>query len=154
MMHKKARDARSAIRNRALHALARMRRGESFTSAARAEHISPRTVRKYAGDQLRDSVGGRIQIAKIDRQLRNMLVPTTQGTTQVVIRGSQQASQLGKYMSAVGKFLRTGDTEPLDEFEGKSISGHALITDTDTLSSLAEQGALQLEDIYAPESSS
>jgi len=83
-----------------------------------------------------------------------MLLPTTYGTIPVVLKGSEQASILGRYMSAVGKFLHTGDSEALDEFEGQSIAGHALITDPDTLSLLAQAGALQLEDIYAPEPSS
>lgn len=57
-------------------------------------------------------------------------------------------------MSAVGKYLRTGETAALDKFEGQSISGHRLITDPRTLSSLAQAGALQLDEIYAmPESS-
>jgi len=56
-------------------------------------------------------------------------------------------------MSAVGKYLRTGDTDALDVFEGQSIAGHRLITDPYTLSSLAQAGALQLDEIYAlPES--
>jgi hypothetical protein len=58
-------------------------------------------------------------------------------------------------MSAVGQFLRTGNTDALVEFEGKVIAGHTLITDTDVLTSLAQAGALQLDSIYAlPESSS
>ncbi len=71
------------------------------------------------------------------------------------LRGSKQASQLGRYMSAVGRYLRTGDVEGLAAFEGKSIGGHALITDPDLLSFLAQAGALTLDEIYAlPESSS
>jgi hypothetical protein len=84
-----------------------------------------------------------------------MLVPTAVGNAPVTIRGSKQASELGKYMSAVGKYLRTGDVEGLGKFEGKSIGGHALITDPDLLSSLAQAGALTLDEIYAiPEASS
>jgi hypothetical protein len=52
-------------------------------------------------------------------------------------------------MSAVSKYLRTGDVDGLAEFEGKSIGGHALITDPDILSSLAQAGALTLDEIYA-----
>ena len=84
-----------------------------------------------------------------------MLIPTSRGAIPVTIHGSKQASQLGRYMAAVGTYLRTGDTEALDQFEGRTIAGHRLITDSETLSSLAQSGALQLEDIYAgPESSS
>ncbi|MBZ5689716.1 MAG: hypothetical protein LAP86_32360 [Acidobacteriia bacterium] len=84
-----------------------------------------------------------------------MLVPTTVGNAPVTVRGSKQASELGKYMSAVGKYLRTGDVEALGKFEGKSIGGYPLITDPELLSSLAQAGALTLDEIYAiPEASS
>jgi hypothetical protein len=142
--------------NRALHVLARMRRtGESLTVAAREEHIDPRTVRKYLGAELRGITKGEIQPTRADRRRRNMLVPTSHGATPVVVRGSEEASQLGRYMSAVGRYLKTGDTDALLEFEGRSIGGHRLITDPATLNYLAEAGSLQLDSIYAlPESSS
>jgi hypothetical protein len=138
--------------NRSLHVLARMRRtGTSLTAAAREEHIDPRTVRKYLGAELR----GRGRVTKADRRRRDMLIPTTIGNAPVAVRGSKQASQLGRYMSAVSKYLRTGDVEGLAEFEGQSIAGHLLITELDLLSSLAQAGALTLDEIYAvPEASS
>jgi hypothetical protein len=84
-----------------------------------------------------------------------MLIPASVGNAPVTVKGSNQASELGKYMSAVGMYLRTGDVEGLGKFEGKSIDGHALITDPDLLSSLAQAGALTLDEIYAvPEASS
>jgi hypothetical protein len=84
-----------------------------------------------------------------------MLIPTALGTTHVVVRGSRQATLLGRYMSAVGQYLRSGTTKALSEFEGKSVGDHGLITDPETLNLLAEAGSLQLERIYAlPESSS
>jgi hypothetical protein len=58
-------------------------------------------------------------------------------------------------MSAVSKYLRTGDVNGLAEFEGQSVADHVLITDPDLLSSLARAGALTLDEIYAvPEASS
>lgn len=132
--------------NRSLHALARMRRtGATLTAAAREEHVDPRTVRKYLRGDLR---GGR-KATKADRRKRNMKIPTTVGNVPATVRGSKQASQLGRYMSAVGKYLRTGDLEGLAKFEGQSIAGHVLITDPDLLSSLAQAGALTLDEIYA-----
>jgi len=138
--------------NRSLHVLARMRRtGASLTTAAQEEHIDPRTVRKYLKAELRD----RGKATKADRRRRDMLIPTTVGNAPVTVRGSRQASQLGKYMSAVSKYLRTGDGEPLAKFQNQSIGGQALITDPNTLTVLAEAGALTLDEIYAhPESSS
>lgn len=138
--------------NRSLHVLARMRRtGASLTAAAREEHIDPRTVRKH----LRADLRGRGKATKADRRHRDMLIPTAIGNAPVTVRGSRQASQLGKYMSAVGKYLRTGDVEGLAQFRNQSIGGQALITDPNTLSVLAEAGTLTLEEIYAhPESPS
>ena len=127
------------------------RTGASLTAAAKEEHIDPRTVRKY----LRAEVRGRGRATKADRRMREMLIPTTIGTAPVTVRGSKQASQLGRYMSAVSKYLRTGDVDGFAEFEGQSIAGHVLITDPDLLSSLAQAGALTLDEIYAvPEASS
>lgn len=148
---KKRRGKSNQAYNRALHVLARMRRtGSSFTEAAREEHIDPRTVRKYLTSELRT----RGRATKADRRKREMLVPTRLGNAPVTVRGSKQASELGKYMSAVGKYLRTGDVKALAKFEGKSIGGHPLITDPELLSSLAQAGALTLDEIYAvPEAS-
>lgn len=147
----------SKLYNRALSVLARMRRtGSSLTAAAREERIDPRTVRKYLGAELTATrVGGRTKATKTDLRRRRMLIPTALGNTPVTIHGSVKASQLGRYMSAVGYFLRTGNTERLQKFQGQSIAGHPLITDPEMLSSLAQAGALQLDDIYAmPEFSS
>ena len=142
--------------NRALHVLARMRRtGETLTSAAREEHIDLRTVRKYLGAELRGITNGEVQPTKADRRVRNMMIPTEKGVEPSSIHGSKEASQLGRYMSAVGKYLTTGDISGLEEFEGQTIAGRQLITDPDVLNSLAQAGALQLDQIYAlPESSS
>jgi hypothetical protein len=142
---------------RALRVLARMRRtGGTLTWASQAEHIDPRTVRKYLRTDLkRLKKEGQTRPTRSDRRRREMLVPTALGTTPVVVQGSRQATLLGRYMSAVGQYLRSGSTEALSEFEGKSIGAHDLITDPETLNVLAEAGSLQLEGIYAlPESSS
>jgi len=127
------------------------RTGASLTAAAREEQIDPRTVRKYLKTEMRR--GGKA--TKADRRKRAMLVPTALGNAPVTVRGSKQASELGKYMSAVSKYLRTGNSEGLERFQGKAIGGHTLITDPDMLSSLAQAGALTLEEIYAvPEATS
>jgi hypothetical protein len=147
---------RASAYNRALHVLARMRRtGETLTAASREEHVDPRTVRKYVGAELRGLAEGRTQATKADRRKRNMLIPTALGPTPIVVRGSKEASRLGRYLAAVGKYLQTGDTTALSELEGMRVADHSLITDPETLNILAQAGALQLDEIYAvPESSS
>jgi hypothetical protein len=132
-------------RNRALHVLARMRRtGETLTAAAREEGIDPRTVRHYVGADLRRLHDEeKILPTMADRRNRHMFVPTVRGATPVVVHGSEQASLLGRYLSAVGLYLRKGNMDSLAEFEGQSIGGYPLITDPDTLTELAQAGALQ-----------
>jgi hypothetical protein len=143
------------VRNRALHVLARMRRtGTSLTVAAREEGIDPRTVRHYVGADLKELSDGQTVPTKADRRERRMLVLTSRGMIPGTIRGSEKASENSRYLSAVGQFFRRGTTEALREFEGKKIGGFAYITDTKTLTSLAEAGVRNLETIYAaPETS-
>lgn len=143
--------------SRALRVLARMRRnGETLSAASREEGTDPRTVKKYVGSDLRRlRKDGKTVPTKSDRRRRKMLIPTERGVVPASIHGSEQASKLGRYMAAVGEFLRVGNTDGLDEFEGQSIAGRPLITDPQTLVDLAEAGSLQLDSIYAlPESSS
>src|SRR5712692_11374202 len=81
----------AAARNRALHVLARMRRGEPLSRAARAEHIKPATVRKYLGSQFRqDAPGKRWKPTKSDRLTAQMNVLTPLGQTTVLVRGSRE----------------------------------------------------------------
>jgi hypothetical protein len=138
-------------RKRALEVLRRMRRtGISLTAAAHEEHVDSRTVQKYFGEQLRHQAKGTpYRATKADRLHREMLVPTAKGISPVTVRGSRQASLLGKYLSAVGEFLRTGRTKKLRQFKGKRIGGQPLIIAPETLRTIAQAGALQLDDIYA-----
>jgi hypothetical protein len=154
---RKKRTKEQRVYNRALRVLANMRRtGAPLNVAAREEHIDPRTVRKYLGSELKTKRGHRrTKPTKNDRRRRRMLIPTALGNTPTTVVGSKQASQLGRYMSAVGKHLRTGDSAALSEFKGQSIEGQLLITDPEILSSLAQAGGLTLDEIYAvPEASS
>jgi len=139
-----------------MNVLARMRRtGESLTAASRNEQIDPKTVRKYVGAEFKKADDGQTLPTKADRRLRHMWIPTSHGKTVALIHGSVQASELGRYLSAVGQYVWTGNTDALEEFQGKSIGRHQLITDPTTLTQLAESGSLQLDSIYAlPESSS
>jgi hypothetical protein len=151
---KQSRD--ESTQKRALRVKARILRGQGRTAAARAERTDLRTVRKHLGAEFPTRYRKKqTQQTKPDRRPRDMLIPTARGISPIVVHGSKKATLLGRYMSAVGNYLRTGETDALAEFEGQSISGHRLITDPDTLSSLAQAGALQLDEIYAlPESSS
>jgi hypothetical protein len=117
------------------------RTGASPTAAARAEHIDLRTVHKYLGDNLKRN--------DTDSLIREMFVLTALGPVSVRIRGSRVASQLGKHAAAVQHFLRSGDSSRLVPFQGERVAGYELIVDTKLLSTLAEAGALRLDDLYS-----
>ena len=147
----KPRNPREAqARERALAALARMRREKSSRqAAARAEHTDPRTMQRYVGSALRqDRPRGRFRATKGDNIRRDLQIPTALGMVSVKVRGSRQAAILGRYMNALGKNLR-GDTEALKEFEGIKIAGHELITDPATLAALASVDVLDIDSLYA-----
>jgi hypothetical protein len=137
-------------RRRARRALARVRRGESLSSAVRAEHISLRTTLKHVGKYLRQTrtKGGKTRYVPIksDHRIRMWLL-TPLGYVPVSL-GSRNASLNGKHSAAVQKFLRTGDDSVLKPFIGKRVASHELVTDPRIVSTLADAGALRLNDLY------
>ncbi len=138
-------------RNRALHALARMRRGESLSQAARVEHVKLATVKKYVGRHVhQDAPGKRWKPTKSDRLTARMNVPTPLGPMTVTVRGSRERARLSRYNIAVARWRRgkAGDAE-LAAFEGQTVGGHPLITDVKLLATLEDAGVLEFEELYA-----
>jgi hypothetical protein len=77
-----------------------------------------------------------------------MQVPTGHGYEPTNVRGAKQAKILARYTSAVGHFLRTGETDRLAEFMEQRIAGRSLITDPEILTELAQAGLLELDELY------
>ena len=139
----------SPARLRALSVLARMRsRGESLSRAARLEHTTPRTVRKLVGKQLKRGTLGRYSATRGDTLRRDLYVLGFDGFVPVVVRSSKQAQLASKHLIAVGRFLRTGDTDSLKPFVGKRLGGVELLTDPDRLGVLADAGLVKLDALY------
>ncbi len=149
----KPRSAREVeARNRALHALARVRRGESLSQAARAKKVKLATVKKYAGSQLhQDAPGRRWKATKSDRLSARMNILTPLGLTAVLVRGSRERTRLGQYNVALRKWRRAepGAEVELAKFKGKRVGGHLLITDTKLLATLEDAGAMDFEELYS-----
>src|SRR5438128_10882454 len=92
--------------NRITQVISRMRGNKiSLQKASRELGVDPRTVVRRGGTALRKSSSGRYEIKKSDRFLRVLVFPTHDGTDEIAVRGSRQASQLGQYWSAVQKYL-------------------------------------------------
>jgi hypothetical protein len=136
-------------RQRALAVLARMRsRGESLSRAARLEHTTPRAVRKELGKQLKRGPSGRYVATSGDTLRRDLNVLGFDGYEPVVVRSSKQAHLAAEHLVAVGRFLRTGDTEWLKPFIGKRVGGVELLTDRDRLHVLADADLVKLDALY------
>jgi hypothetical protein len=140
---------RSLTRQRALAVLARMRsRGESLSQAARLEHTTPRTVRKVVGKQLKRKASGHYSATRGDTLRRDLNVLGFDGYEPGVVRSWKQAQLAAEHLVAVGRFLRTGDTEWLKPFVGKRVGGVELLTDPDRLHELADADLVKLDALY------
>jgi hypothetical protein len=146
---------RPDARTRALHVLAKMRRDKlSLAEACRLEHIKPSTLLRNVGAAVRqDKPGGRYRAVAGDKFRRDLQIPTALGPLAVPIYGSKNATEVSSYLNAIAVYLRKGDASRLRQFKGKTVGGRGqkikLITDPETLSSLALAGALQFDQLYA-----
>lgn len=129
-------------RERALSALAAIRRGATLSRAARENGVTPRTVRRYVGSALvQGRPGGRIHATKSDRLVRYLVIPGPEGPREISVRGSKPASEFAKYKAAVNRFLR-GDRNALANWHGKKIAGIELVTEPKTLVEQARKDLL------------
>ncbi len=155
MRHRNAKprnERQAQARNRAMHVLARTRRGESLSKAARAEHVKPATVRKYLGSQFHQNAPGkRWKPTKSDRLTARMNVLTPLGPMTVPVRGSRERLRLNRHNIAIAKWRRgePGADAELGAFEGQTVGGHPLITDVKLLATLEDAGVLDFDELYA-----
>ena len=104
-------------RERSLRVLSEVRRGKgSLTKLARAEHVSPRTVRKATGAFRKR--GGRWAPTRRDRIQRWMKSYENGRRIEVPIDDSRTATLLSKYAHAVNEYVLTRDPEVFRPFRG------------------------------------
>jgi hypothetical protein len=135
-------------RQRALAVLARIRRGESLSQAARLEHTRPRTVLRLIGKQLTRGPTGRYVATSGDTLRRDLNVLGFDGYEPATVYSSKQAHLASGHLIAVGRFLRTGNFEWLKPFVGKRVGDVELLTDPDRLGVLADAGLVKLDGLY------
>jgi hypothetical protein len=138
---------------RAVRVVGRVRGGEPYRQALRAERTTDATVRRYAGAVLYRTRSGDVRARARDSLVRLLLVPTPDGPRRLPIRGSAEASILGRYWAAVKRYLDTGNDRDLRRLERQrrtvaDVAGirHRLPFDRATLRRLAQRGRLDLED--------
>jgi hypothetical protein len=140
---------------RVLNVISKMRSDKlSLHKASREIGISPRTVKRWVTSVLQKSSAGKWVAKNSDRFLRVLMIPTSDGTREIAVRGSRQATLLAEYWNAVHKYLETGDTSKLLKFQGKFIKDASgakisLVTDPKELNRLGFAGVLSFESLYA-----
>jgi hypothetical protein len=143
-------EPKAELWNKSLRVLREVRRGMSLTAASKQYEIRPATVRRCLPSEFRKPRGSRNYVASITDQLVRVLKRIDErGMVPVKVRGSREATRLGKYLAAVYKAITNEDASALAEWHGKRIAGHTLITSLRKLMPLAESGSLSFEDIYA-----
>lgn len=141
--------------NRVLRAISKMRTEDlSLKQASKEAGVSSRTVVSWGGRAIKKGTNGRYTVSKGDSLLRVLHVPTAEGTREVALRNSRQASILGEYWDALQKYLRTGDSAGIEKFQGKRIKDAngveiPLMTDLAELNRLGSAGVLSFESLYA-----
>src|SRR5271165_5104415 len=129
-----------------------LRQEKSLSAAARAAKISPERLRHFATERDIIERQGRRWIVR--HQLpRRMLLFTDGKPLQVVVGDFDAASKIGRFMSAVGEFLRTNKPAELREFEGVSVTDvagtqHSFETRPNALYRLASAHDQSFEHIY------
>jgi hypothetical protein len=114
------------------------------------------SVRRYFGNAVTNDWRGRLSATERDPNLRVMRILTTEGMREIYVRGSQTASVIGAYESAV-RSARLGDETALERwrsshgartFKGADGGVYAAETDPDVIAERDERGELEFEDIY------
>ena len=80
--------------------------------------------------------------------MARMRILTSRGVEDVELKTARARSAVGSYWNAVQIFLSTGETEPLDSWNGILIRGRRLLTDPDEIERQARIGDLDIDDIY------
>lgn len=141
-------------RDRALDALARMRRDRmSIEHAAHLADTTVNTVIRHVGTALTKDPHGRWTATPRDNLYRGpMFMYTRYGRVSVEITDSRTASRLARYQKALEEFAETSSTARLKEFEGQSFRAgkvrYDFLTDPEELWPIVHAGELSTEGPY------
>ena len=128
------------------------RKEKSFSKAATEAHISPERLRSYAIENgIIEKRGSRWTIK--DKLARRLLIFSGGREHAITVGNLKAASLVGKYMSAVGSFLRSNDKSYLKPFIGKSVTdtdrkSYVFETRPNVLYRLSHAGGSSFEQMY------
>ena len=121
-----------------------IREGKTLTTAAKEIHVSPERLRHYLRGQGIAERRGRKWIALDDKRPRRMRI-YTKGEARTVTVDRPAASDIGAYLSAVDRFLKSNDPAYVAAFADRDVTdtrgvAHPFETDPNTLYRLASTG--------------
>ena len=129
------------LREKSLAVLRKVRNVESLSRVSRELHTSPETVIKNTGAFRK--VKGKWIAKSQDHISRIMSIYENSKQSWIEVKDSRTASRIGKYNSAVKKFMETGNAEVLEPFKKpfKDANGklHYFEVDPNKLYEIAEQ---------------
>jgi hypothetical protein len=133
--------------------ISKMRDGMSMRQASRELGVSARIVTRYGRSALKKTKSGHYIPKPTDSLLRVLVRPSAKGLAEVAVNRSAEATVLGKYWSAVEKFLVRGDASDLKRLRRKTVvdvTGKRvrLLFDLEELKRQASAGVLHFESIY------
>ena len=117
---KKISDRSFEAKQRAFHAVARMRHDGMLPSVAVSEEgTTIATIKKYVPATLRKSKTGRWVVTKRDNYVRMLSLPGPHGPVTVRVRGSKEAQFASAYLASVKRWGKTRKSYELAPFHGK-----------------------------------
>jgi|APSaa5957512535_1039671.scaffolds.fasta_scaffold58840_1 hypothetical protein len=121
------------LREQSLDVLSKSRKSnKSISKLSKEKNIPLKTVLKHTNAYKK--INNRWTPKKFDRISRVMLFNESGKEISIETRDSRIASKIGKYHSAVGEYLNTGNAKKLNKFKNKSIKdtqGNIHIFETD-----------------------
>ena len=141
------------ISDKKLHrALIVLRQDGRLREAAKAINASPEHLRNYAKSRGAIEKKGRRWVVN-PKLPRRMLIYSRQKPVRIIVADQESASLVGRYMSAVGKFLGEPDIELLRPFIGESVADilrkkYPFETNPNWLYRLSSAGGESFESVY------
>ena len=130
-------------RAKALHVLSDLRRDPKLTlsQAAKNREVSPRSIRKYIGSQLKqERSGGKLRVTSSDRLRATLHIPSTKPDVLIPIhtKTSSERHLVGEWFASINE-AASGNFDRLNRFpKGLVIDGVLLPTDSQEVQQILE----------------
>ena len=129
-----------------------LRQHKSLSAAARSVHVSPERLKHAAAEKSAITKKGRRWI--VNPKLPRRMPMYSRGREILITVGDQATTSLvGRYMSAVGRFLTSNDRELLQPFVGQFVTDikgkrYFFETNPNALHRLSSAGGDVFEQLY------